>query len=69
NLSSPSLSYFLVQRMLSANIKGRDIKNRITINHDDGRLESFYITDEKTNVRSEKFYYWYQSRKIQRTQG
>ncbi|MGG5902611.1 toxin-antitoxin system YwqK family antitoxin [Sphingobacterium daejeonense] len=46
-----------------------DIKNRITINHDDGRLESFYITDEKTNVRSEKFYYWYQSRKIQRTQG
>ncbi|GEM68742.1 hypothetical protein SMI01S_23480 [Sphingobacterium mizutaii NBRC 14946 = DSM 11724] len=46
-----------------------DIKNRITINHDERRLESFYITDEKTIVRSEKFYYWYQSRKVQRTQG
>ena len=46
-----------------------DMKNKISINHDDGRLESFYITDDNTKPRSEKFYYWYQSRKIQKTQG
>lgn len=64
-----SSSYAYGQYQKTEYEKALDMKNRITINHDDGTFEVFYINENITNPRSEKYYYWYQSRKIQKTQG
>jgi len=46
-----------------------DIRNRITVNHDDGSKAVFILTDHAAKTNKDKYYYWYQSRTIQQTQG
>ncbi|NQD71729.1 hypothetical protein HP439_13445 [Sphingobacterium shayense] len=47
----------------------RNIQNRITINHDSGMKEVFTVTEKSTKTKSQKIYSWYQSQKVQHTQG
>ncbi|PRD46266.1 toxin-antitoxin system YwqK family antitoxin [Sphingobacterium haloxyli] len=45
------------------------IQNRITINHDNGEKEVFTVTPKTTKAKSHRLYHWYQSQRVQRTQG
>lgn len=45
------------------------VQNRITINHDNGEKEIFTVTPKATKVKSQQLYHWYQSQRVQQTQG
>lgn len=45
------------------------VQNRITINHDNGEKEVFTVTPKTTKARSQRLYHWYQSQRVQQTQG
>lgn len=45
------------------------VQNRITINHDNGEKEVFTVTPKRTKARSQRLYHWYQSQRVQQTQG
>ncbi|WP_437921191.1 toxin-antitoxin system YwqK family antitoxin [Sphingobacterium sp. LRF_L2] len=46
-----------------------NLQNRITINQDNGAKEVFTVTPKVIKAKSNALYYWYQSQKIQQTQG
>lgn len=67
------LSYFLLTLQAGYAQSEMDlleqVQNRITINHDNGEKEVFTVTSKTTNVKSQRLYHWYQSQRVQQTQG
>ncbi|MCT1526451.1 toxin-antitoxin system YwqK family antitoxin [Sphingobacterium hotanense] len=46
-----------------------DIRNRISIIHDDSSKELAYLTEKQSKPKSEKIYTWYRAQRITSTQG
>lgn len=70
-----SITFFLLSQFAAAQYKRdevdviMDIRNRITVNHDDGGTEVFMITDRPIKVTTTHLYTWYRAQMIGHTQG
>lgn len=45
------------------------VRNRITINHENGEKEVFTVTEKSANPKTQRLYHWYQAQRVQQTQG